>query len=414
MNTLTVEIDNVYNMFISQIKRVTEQCVDNYINKISTKYNIDKNELKDLWNKIETNTNDDNSDSKSVKSDSKSVKSDSKSEKSEVDVAKISVASTVITNAKTCIYKLTKGKTPGKYCGSKITGNSLYCSKHKKYEIAEPPKQKKIIPKPREDVDLNCEEDEPINKLSIQPPDDSDDESIPLKKKPKMLCESEEEEDVKKIVKKVSEIMGVNDTDDDKPIAKQSKEVKTKEDKPVKIDDKPITKPNKEVKTKEDKPVNETKIDKPITKPKKEVNEDKTKEDKPVKETKSKSTKKATDTKYLEFKERIKDMVDERGYMHSDKFEETLYNIVCDNSIPYEKTPMLKFHYDGVFKLLEQHKVIFEKPKKQVAKQMDEDEIQQDDIRQDDIEDVLEEMIQNSDDDYIEEEEYIRNEEEDF
>ena len=104
------------------IKENIDKSVNDYILVISTKYNIDINELQDLWNSPSTLTVITQEEAPStpiaVKPKSPPKKSSSPSSSTKIK----------------CAYKFTKGKQQGEMCSSNAKDNSQYCSKHMKFE----------------------------------------------------------------------------------------------------------------------------------------------------------------------------------------------------------------------------------------------------------------------------------------
>ncbi len=141
-------MDSLLNSIKDNIENTLNLMVDLYSDAIVKKYNIDKDELKQLWTEvsgssINTSLNKKNSKAVTKSKTSKKEKSDDvesvKSEESD--------KSAKTTDGATCPYKFTKGKNPGSLCGCKPKKNSVYCSKHQKYEEEGQP-VKKVLPKP--------------------------------------------------------------------------------------------------------------------------------------------------------------------------------------------------------------------------------------------------------------------------
>ena len=94
---------------IQNIDKLLKTFLDNYINKISIKYSIPKEELEEILN-----DNEKIFDNKDNKDNKKNIST---------------------TNFISCQYKFSKGANKGELCVSKIkTGCSKYCSKHEKFE----------------------------------------------------------------------------------------------------------------------------------------------------------------------------------------------------------------------------------------------------------------------------------------
>ena len=106
------------------INIIVEKNITEYVTKISKKYNLDATELMSIWNDMTIY--------ESKKTTNKVI---SKKEK-------------II-----CIYVFTKGNRLNEICGCKTKDNSLFCTKHKKYEYLENKKSKSIIPSDNKNID---------------------------------------------------------------------------------------------------------------------------------------------------------------------------------------------------------------------------------------------------------------------
>ena len=102
------------------INRIVEKNIKEYITKISEKYNLDDIELNNIWNDIQKN------------------------EPKEKNI---------------CSYVFIKGNLLNEICGCKTKDDSLFCTKHKKYEDLETKKVKQIIPSDNKNIDKNINED---------------------------------------------------------------------------------------------------------------------------------------------------------------------------------------------------------------------------------------------------------------
>lgn len=113
MSTLSQVIENIINAKIMQ-----------YIEELSEKYDLNKQELLDLWNV-----------------DGSAL----------ADPIPIVLPKVVTTPALVCKYKFTKGASSGQICGCKLQNGNSFCSKHKKFEGVEP-KEKACLPKPKKSI----------------------------------------------------------------------------------------------------------------------------------------------------------------------------------------------------------------------------------------------------------------------
>ena len=144
--------------FLNSIKDNIENMVDLYTDSIVEKFGVDKEELKKLWIEVSGGSSDVTSSSKpKSKPKSKSVSKNKETKKSDDDVESVESDKTSDDSSK-CPYKFTKGKNPGSICGCKPKKNSVYCSKHQKYEEVGQP-VKKVLPKPTEKTN-----DKPVEK----------------------------------------------------------------------------------------------------------------------------------------------------------------------------------------------------------------------------------------------------------
>ena len=101
---------------------IVDKHIDNFIDKISDQYDIEKEELEELWTSSKTS---------SIKKPVKITQ--------EV-VSKPTPKVVTENNGTTCPYVYAKGSNAGEVCGCKIRSGGTYCSKHKKYEGTEPKK----------------------------------------------------------------------------------------------------------------------------------------------------------------------------------------------------------------------------------------------------------------------------------
>ena len=130
------------NSMNQMINTIIEKNITDYITKISKKYNLDTEELTNIWDEMQ------NKESKKVRSKSKDDSSADESDSSENKKSK--TKKVVSKNEKpekmVCSYIFTKGNRLNETCGCKTKDDSLFCTKHKKYEDLETKKTKPIIP----------------------------------------------------------------------------------------------------------------------------------------------------------------------------------------------------------------------------------------------------------------------------
>jgi len=108
---------------ITVIEENIQKTVQDYMLLISSKYNIDINELENLWTTRQIN----------VQTNISPKTSSPSSPKKPTSVNK-------------CIYKFTKGKQQGEVCNGGIKGDSQYCSKHIKFEESGQKDKKPTLP----------------------------------------------------------------------------------------------------------------------------------------------------------------------------------------------------------------------------------------------------------------------------
>ena len=113
------------------INIIVEKNIKEYIKKISEKYKLDYIELNNIWNDIKKNE-----------------------QKKQINKKDISKKEKII-----CSYVFTKGNRLNEICGCKTNDNSLFCTKHKKYEDLETKKVKQIIPSDNKNIDKIINED---------------------------------------------------------------------------------------------------------------------------------------------------------------------------------------------------------------------------------------------------------------
>ena len=109
------------------INIIIEKNIKEYITKISEKYKLDDIELNNIWNDIQKNE-----------------------QKKPIYKKVISKKEKII-----CSYVFTKGNRLNEICDFKTKDNSLFCTKHKKYEDLETKKVKQIIPSDNIDKIIN-------------------------------------------------------------------------------------------------------------------------------------------------------------------------------------------------------------------------------------------------------------------
>ena len=121
-----------------------ENSINNQIIKflkcISSNYNISFNDLLNIWK------NNGKNEKNILEEEKKEEKKEEVKKEEKKEVKNNNVKDILV---KYCPYVFKRGKNKGKKCGAKCAKNSMYCSKHKKYENKEPKiKKKKLPPKP--------------------------------------------------------------------------------------------------------------------------------------------------------------------------------------------------------------------------------------------------------------------------
>ena len=137
---------------IQQIQNSIDNSIEKFINNISEKYEIDKDELLKLWD----SGNLTNCEIKCI--DKPQKKTIAKPSPTKTDVSSAS-------GSEGCPYVYTKGEKEGQVCNIKPKGGVVFCTRHKKYEGIEP-KQKKILPSTKKSIGGNTvvTKKEPVKK----------------------------------------------------------------------------------------------------------------------------------------------------------------------------------------------------------------------------------------------------------
>lgn len=150
-------------LLLQEIENIIQTAINDFIQRISQKYDIEIDHLMELWvsgsetkitdvlpNKPTTqklittkNLSPAKSDMSIKSSNSiKSIKSIKSSKSNKSDNTE---------NVNGCPYLFTKGAKEGEICNSKPKSGATYCSRHKNYEGIEP-KQKKVLPTSKKSV----------------------------------------------------------------------------------------------------------------------------------------------------------------------------------------------------------------------------------------------------------------------
>ena len=137
---------------IQQIQNSIDNYIEQFINNISEKYEIDKDELLKLWD----SSNLSNCEVKCL--DKPQKKTITKPSPTKTDVSSTG-------GSEGCPYVYTKGEKEGQICNIKPKGGVVFCTRHKKYEGMEP-KQKKILPSTKKSIGGNTvvTKKEPVKK----------------------------------------------------------------------------------------------------------------------------------------------------------------------------------------------------------------------------------------------------------
>ena len=133
------------NSLIALIEENINNSIEQYISLVSEKFNIDKSELKNIW---ETQICDDKEKPRgeNLEVNTKKVSSKATSKASSKVSSRASTPkSTTSGYTNKCIYKFIKGKQQGEIC-NKSTKNS-YCAKHAKFEESGQVEKKNSLPK---------------------------------------------------------------------------------------------------------------------------------------------------------------------------------------------------------------------------------------------------------------------------
>ena len=153
------------NSLMKQIENNIFSAITEFSQKIADKYDINKDELIDIWNSIgQTNPStpiSENNNSNTKIPQTKTKENNNSNTKIPQTKTKENISDTESTEG--CPYLFTKGAREGENCGSKPKNGSEYCSRHKKHEGLEP-KQKKVLPVPKKSVNTK------INDQKSTPP----------------------------------------------------------------------------------------------------------------------------------------------------------------------------------------------------------------------------------------------------
>ena len=129
----------------NQIQNIIDKSICNFINNVSEKYEINKEELEKLWDSVNV-------------SETPTVFVKSTQQKKTPVITKPSPSKTDASSTGTsegCPYVYTKGEKEGQTCNTKPKGGVVFCTRHKKYEGTEP-KQKKILPSTKKSIAGNA------------------------------------------------------------------------------------------------------------------------------------------------------------------------------------------------------------------------------------------------------------------
>jgi hypothetical protein len=136
--------------FRIQMHKCVEAQISKLLEKISGKYNIPINELLLIWDpekevveeeQVQQEVPEEEPKQEEEEEEEQVQEEEPKQEEEEEKKRKIQKAK----QYKRCQYVFTRGKRKGEMCGAKACKNSLYCSKHKKYETKKK-KEKAVIP----------------------------------------------------------------------------------------------------------------------------------------------------------------------------------------------------------------------------------------------------------------------------
>lgn len=132
---------------MNTIQQAVNQVINIFTENIANKYNLDKQELIDIWNQI-----------------------DSKQPPTITSAPPPSIQNTDTDVQKPtgCPYLFTKGAREGELCNCKPIKGETYCSKHKKYEGLEP-KVKKVLPTAKKTIaeTLKPSQKQPLGKKPV-------------------------------------------------------------------------------------------------------------------------------------------------------------------------------------------------------------------------------------------------------
>ena len=140
---------------MNTIQQAVNQVINIFTENIAKKYNLDKEELIDIWNQI---------DSKQESSQSLTLIKPITSP----PPPSIQNTNTDVQKPTGCPYLFTKGAREGELCNCKPIKGETYCSKHKKYEGLEP-KVKKVLPTAKKSMaeTLKPSQKQPVGKKPV-------------------------------------------------------------------------------------------------------------------------------------------------------------------------------------------------------------------------------------------------------
>lgn len=136
------------NTLMEEIQNTIDKSINIFVDRVSKKYNLNHEELLELWNNNTDHTTEYNT--TIVKPIVKPiVKSISASSSNRPSPTKTDSGSSG--KGEGCPYIYTKGEKEGETCNIKPKGGVVYCTRHKKYEGTEP-KQKKVLPSTKKSI----------------------------------------------------------------------------------------------------------------------------------------------------------------------------------------------------------------------------------------------------------------------
>jgi hypothetical protein len=149
----------IMNTLVNSINDSVSKAVSNYTKKIAKNFNLDEDELMELWNNLEVSSKAKPEGSKAKPEGSKAKPEGSKAKSTDEEKVK---SARPDSSGSSCPYIYKKGVKQNQACGNKSRTGFVYCSAHKKHE-GEDPKPGKVLPNPLKRVSKKSSDAPPAN-----------------------------------------------------------------------------------------------------------------------------------------------------------------------------------------------------------------------------------------------------------